>query len=87
MKLDAKNFRSLDEQQFSYSLRIRANKLSPLLLIKSNGAVEYAVNLTDKDNLVANFDEKKDVLVWAWAGEWKTDMFKLSKQDLDKHYR
>ena len=86
MKFNPTNLRSLGDDH-KYSLGIRASRLSPLLLVKSTGEVEFAVNLTDKDRLVANFNEKKDLLVWAWAGQYRTDMFSLTKQDLDRHYR
>lgn len=68
---------------------IRDMTKSPLILIKKEGRnskITYAKNKTDKDRLVEQFDEKKDILLFSWCGEWSTDVFKLSKYDVDNYY-
>lgn len=67
-------------------LNIRGNRISPLILIKHGGEIVFGKTCGDKDALVASFTEPDDTLLWAWAGEHSTDVFKLSKADLDKHY-
>ena len=79
----AKNLRKFDT---SFSVGIRSNKASPLILCNANGEISYASNRGDKDSLVASFNEDTDVLMYAWRGEYNTDVFKVSKADLEKHY-
>ncbi len=67
---------------------IRTNKLSPLILVNRFGEAEYASNQGDKDALVARYDPSAgDQLLWAWVGNYRTDVFVLRKADLDRHYR
>lgn len=86
MKFKPTNLRTLDESH-NPLLGIRAMTTSPLILCKSTGEVEFASNRGDKDRLVTAFNEKKDLLIWAWRGEYNTDMFKLSAKDIEKHYK
>lgn len=65
---------------------IRCNRASPLILLSGNGAICYAKGRIDKDTIVAQYNEEKDVLLFPWVGEWSTDVFYLLKEDLKKHY-
>jgi len=66
---------------------IRNSPRSPLVLVKSNGEIRYANNRGDKDALVECCDFSADVLLWSWTGEWKTDVFRLSKDDIQNYYK
>lgn len=79
-------FRTLDSSDLEYPLGIRYMKKSPLILVKADGVSTYASNQGDKDKIVESFNEEEDLLLFAWAGQWSTDVFQLSKADLDKHY-
>ena len=77
-------FRVLDDDVSH--LCIRNNRLSPLILVKADGTMTWGKSRADKDAIVQAFDPAVDTLLWPWAGEYSTDVFKLSKADLDKHY-
>jgi hypothetical protein len=82
------NFRMFDAEMPSPSIEIRTKGGSPLILIKSTGEVAYARTIADKDALIARFDDEHDLLLWAWRGQHPThtDVFRLSRADLDKSY-
>jgi hypothetical protein len=67
-------------------LRIREMKLSPLILVKADGAARYASGRTDKDALIAAFADGEDLLLFPWVGKWTTDVFRLTREDLQRHY-
>jgi hypothetical protein len=86
MKFNPKNFRRITSDNRP-PFPIRANKNTTLILVKATGDAEYAKDENSKDRIVAQFDEAADLLLWAWAGAWSTDIFVLSKEDLDNYYR
>ena len=67
-------------------LGIREMKTSPLILIKANGTVEFASRPKEKDLLIDKFNESEDVLLFAWAGQWRTDVFVVTSDDLRRCY-
>ncbi len=85
MNFKPENFRTFDAETPSW-VEIRTMK-SPLILIKGTGEAAYARTVGDKDLLIERFDESTDLLLWPWEGEWRTEVFRLSRQDLDKFYR
>ena len=86
MKFNPKNFRRITDG-CKPSLKIRTADDTTLILIKSSGDAEYARTRGDKDSLVAQFDDQDDLLLWAWVGQYHTDIFMLTQQDLDQYYR
>ena len=84
MKLNLKNFRGFTQQ--SSPFRMRECTTCPLILIKGNGDVEYAKNRGEKDDLVRQYNPKKDLLLYVWAGEYSTDVFVVTENDLEKLY-
>lgn len=66
---------------------IREWDTAPLILIKADGTATYANSRGGKDQLVDSFVEGEDLLLWPWPGQWRTDIFMLTRADLDKHYR
>jgi hypothetical protein len=56
------------------------------LLVKASGDAEYARTRSDKDAVVSRFDAQ-DLLLWTWVGRHHTDVFMLTREDLDQHYR
>jgi hypothetical protein len=85
MNFKPENLRKSDAETPSW-VKIRAMDKSPLILVKSTGEVAYANSPTGKDVLIERFDEQADLLLWSWAGEWRTDVFLLSRTDLRNHY-
>lgn len=86
MNLNPKNFRRFDsESKPDFAIRLARN--SPLILVKGDGDALFAKSQGDKDALVAQFNESTDLLLWAWAGQWSTDVFQLTAADLAAHYR
>ncbi len=86
MDFKLSNFRRITAES-KPSFKIRAADRMPLILVKQSGEAIYANRSTDKDNLVAQFDSERDLLLWPWVGEWRTDVFQLTKTDLENHYK
>ncbi|MES2180757.1 MAG: hypothetical protein V4493_01490 [Pseudomonadota bacterium] len=80
MKLDAKNFRTLEIGLPGWD--IREVNTCPMILIKACGETSYANDRGTKDHLVSKFEDG-DLLLFVWVGQWKTDVFSLSKDDLE----
>lgn len=85
LKLTADEFEELTED--IPHLGIRDMKQSPLILVQATGNIISGTTGRDKDDVVEEFDEATDVLLFAWAGQWKTNVFRLTKADIEKHYR
>ena len=77
-------FRSIPAD-FPYA-DIRAARELTLVLIKANGESGFASDRAGKDATVAAF-EPGDLLLMAWTGQWRTDMFRLTADDLSRYYR
>lgn len=79
--------KTTDFRKFHGDSRVSLNNMldmstSPFILIKKNGESTYANSRGDKQYLIEQFNEKKDLLLFAWSGRWRTDVFQLSKEDL-----
>lgn len=57
------------------------------ILVKSTGEVYWACRPKEKDQVVSQFDPDADALLMCWQGEWASDIFVLTKDDLAQHYR
>lgn len=71
------------------SLGIRHYKTAPLIKVKYTDGkltVMYAKTPDEKDELIKDFDEASEVLMWPWPGKWSTDVFQVTKKDLAVHY-
>jgi hypothetical protein len=79
------NFRKLTDNSKPSS--IRDEEHMTLILVKATGEACYERTRTGKDELVTRFDEKNDLLLLAWTGQYKTDIFQLSADDLATCYR
>jgi hypothetical protein len=88
MILNPENFRTFDAKPPSSSIEIRTKGGSPLILIKGTGEVAYARTLAEKDALIKRFDDEQDLLLWVWRGQHPahSDVFRVSRADLDKYY-
>lgn len=58
-----------------------------MILIQGTGEARYGRTRADKDAIVAEFNERTDLLLWAWTGQYHTDIFLLTAKDLDRYYR
>jgi len=68
-----------------FDRNMRDMSVSPLILIKSNGEISYGGQ--HKDNVVDSYDEAAgDVMLFAWSGQWKTDVFLVTADDLKRFY-
>jgi hypothetical protein len=77
-------FRTIDPT--SPPTGVRKGGIYSLILVKVDGSAQYANTATGKDRLVSEFDPTTDLLLMAWTGQWKTDIFHLTKEDLDRIY-
>lgn len=78
-------FRALPAD-FPYS-DIRAARELTLILIKAGGITGWANDRAGKDAIVASFESAADLLLMAWTGQWRTDIFRLTAKDLARYYR
>jgi len=67
-------------------MNIRRMDNSSLILVKADGTVTTGRTRADKDSLVQQFDAKVDILLLAWHGQRKTDMFRVTEDDLRRNY-
>jgi len=42
--------------------------------------------MAEKDQLIARFDDKHDLMLWAWRAQYRTEVCRLTRADLDKWY-
>jgi len=77
-------FRTIDPK--SPPVGIRNQGIFSLILVKANGVAHFANSATGKGKIVSAFDPVTDLLLIAWTGQWKTDIFHLTKEDLDLVY-
>ncbi|MCE5309697.1 MAG: hypothetical protein LLG20_18845 [Acidobacteriales bacterium] len=54
--------------------------------MKTNGEAEYARTRGDKDRLIERL-AGGDLLLLAWTGNYYTDIFLLSRQDVEAYYK
>lgn len=59
---------------------------STFMLVKPDGWLCYARCKSEKDKLVDKMNPE-DVVIFAWHGQWRTDMFVITHQEILKHYR
>jgi hypothetical protein len=86
MNFRPKNFRRLSGDS-KPEFKIREANRNPLVLIKESGEAMYASTRADKDALIAEFNAETDLLLWAWVGQWRTDVFQLSDGDVKNYYK
>lgn len=80
-------FRTMDAETHKAIMGWRNSQDVTFILLKANGASCYAIARSDKDNLVAEFDEAAgDRLIWPWVGQFSTAIFQLSRADLRISY-
>jgi len=77
------NFRKIESD---FSLSIRNSAFLTLILIKSDGSVYYERTRAGKDSLLNMFHPEEDLMLMAWTGMYKTDIFHITAIDLDAHY-
>jgi len=84
VQFNPKNFcRITDESRPPF--KIRTADHTTLILVKASGDAMYGRTRSDKDDIIADFNADADLLLWAWTGQFRTDIF-LLKQDDIKHY-
>jgi hypothetical protein len=82
MTYKPEGFRSLP----ALMTKLRADQGITLILVKADGSARYGHGRVDKDAIVQSFNELEDMLLLAWTGQYKTDVFVLTRSDLDAHY-
>jgi hypothetical protein len=66
---------------------LRTDRAKTLILVKANGQACFAKSAGEKDALMRSYEPGADLLMLAWTGNFSTDIFLLTQQDLDRHYR
>ncbi len=55
---------------------------SPTILIKANGVIKIG-SIAGR---LLDFDGENDILLFVWAGNWKTDVFVVTPDFIKKYY-
>ena len=76
------NFRTLPDELPS---ALRTDQGMTFISIKSDGTARYGRTVADKDAIVEEHTDG-DLLLLAWTGQWRTDVFLVTKADLARHY-
>lgn len=62
-------------------------EVGPFILIKAGGEAGFGSTPETKDVLLKMFEpEKGDLLLWAWPGKVRTDVFQITPGDLLLYY-
>lgn len=77
-----KNIKQLPENS---PVGIRSDRAKTLLLISVSGLVTQAKTVSDKDNMLSK-KNAGDLLLMAWNGQYSTDIFLVTNEDLEKFY-
>jgi hypothetical protein len=84
------NFRqlpALEPGKLSEPIDLRDDQSMTLVLVKASGEALFAHSRGGKDDIVRRFDATTDLLLLAWTGRYKTDVFQLSAADIAARYR
>jgi hypothetical protein len=82
MSLKGSQFRKLEP---NVDLDLRGGGWYTLILIQIEGAT-YGNTVRAKDLIVSEFKESGGLLLLAWQGQYKTDVFHLTMEELEKNY-
>jgi hypothetical protein len=80
---NTEKLRSAPENGFPF--KIKRDRGVTLILVKCDGNVSFAVNQREKDLLRAKYEDG-DLLMLAWVGEYRTDIFHVTRKDLERDY-
>lgn len=83
MTFQPTNFRTLPDD---FPCEIRTAQHLSLILVDQNGVASYARTVGDKEILTKKYIEG-DLLLLAWTGSYRTDIFLITSNDLKKYYR
>jgi len=82
MQFKPLNFRTLPAD---LPANIRTDQGMTLISVKADGAARYGRTVGDKDSIITE-QADGDLLLLAWTGQWRTDIFVLSRADIERHY-
>jgi hypothetical protein len=85
-EIHPKNFRRITGDS-KPSSKIRTADHTTLILIKESGDAMYGRTRADKDQIIGEFQEGSDLLLWAWVGQHHTDFFILDQKDIHSFYK
>lgn len=83
MQFNPLNFRTLPADLPG---KIRTDQGMTLISVKPTGEARYGRTVGDKDSIVREY-LPSDLLLLAWTGQYRTDVFLLSPADLERSYR
>lgn len=55
-----------------------------LIFVNPSGTVTYSNMVSGKELIVESYKEGECLLMLAWTGQYRTDIFLITKDDLDK---
>lgn len=83
MAFNPMDFRTLGDTVLPFGLR-NAKDVT-FICIKANGDIIWGRTRRGKDAIVDELTTE-DILLWPWVGQYHTDIFRLTKEDVYKYY-
>ncbi len=77
------NLRRLDDK-FTGGIRTRAG--CTLILVKQDGSVSFQTGAIAKDEMLKDFTDG-DFMMMSWTGQYRSDIFEITREDLDRYYK
>ncbi len=84
MPYDPVGFRALAEG--GEPLGLRAGQAFTLILVKAGGRASYGRTVGAKVDIKRDYVEGEDLLLLAWTGRYYTAVFRLSAEDVERHW-
>lgn len=85
MTFAPQGFRVLNEDSRP-RVPLRNDARLTLILVKTTGEASYARTRGDKDAMIARLKDG-DLLLMAWTGNHYSDVFLLSREDVERYYK
>lgn len=77
--------RRINPENPEYFPKIRTSKGMTLILVTTIGDVTFANDVHGKEEIIRK-RKSEDLLMLAWTGQWSTDIFLVTDEDLEKFW-
>lgn len=78
--------RRLEIEEPKYFPKIRTSQGMTLILVTTDGEANYANDVSGKEEILAR-RKPEDLLMLAWTGQYRTDIFLVTDEDLERLWR
>lgn len=82
MKYNLGNLRKIPENA---SFNLRTSSAYTFILVEQSGEISFANTAGGKDDILKQ-KTSDDALIMVWEGQYRSDVFALTEEDLKRHY-